>query len=197
MADWKIRRGDSEWPAESIAILQEWAKSGRLNGSDYIFNPILEKWMYAADVLELRSSLPQAPNTRDLSPSVSGGVPTSNRSGFDTRVFGVIILVIGLSLTVLGGVMFATNGRLTDQEAAALTPASTGGYWQRFEQNIFAGDAIIQENNRREVARHQATTMMLIGLPAVVIGGAIVASSKSQRSKYAGETPSAQGGSRP
>jgi uncharacterized membrane protein len=168
MAEWKIRRGDSEWPVESVAMLQDWARAGRIIGSDYIFNPVLGKWMYAADVLELRSQLAQAPNTGGSSPSVSERVPPSNRGGFDTNVFGVIILVIGLLLTVLGGVVSATNGRLTNE----------GTY--------------TYENERRLAARQQATTMILIGLPAIVIGGAIVASSKSQRSKYAGETPSAQ-----
>lgn len=53
MPEWKIKRGDSEFTAENDEALQLWAKEGRLVESDYVFNPTLQKWMYARETAEL------------------------------------------------------------------------------------------------------------------------------------------------
>lgn len=53
MSEWKVRRGDKEYPIADGATLIAWAKDGRVVPSDYIFNPILERWMYASEVGEL------------------------------------------------------------------------------------------------------------------------------------------------
>jgi hypothetical protein len=53
MAEWKLKRGEQEWPIRDAEMLREWASSGRLNPDDYVFNPVLAKWVYARDVAEL------------------------------------------------------------------------------------------------------------------------------------------------
>jgi HEAT repeat. len=97
MAGWKLRRGDSEWPVESIAILQEWARSGRVNRSDYVFNPILEKWMYAEEVIELRALIATTPT----SPNQGGLNSKASQPLRPMIAIGGILFVIGIALIAL------------------------------------------------------------------------------------------------
>lgn len=100
MPDWKLRRGDSEWPIESIAMLQEWATSGRVTGSDYVFNPILEKWMYAEEVIELRALIANTGHSRKPS---SAQVATSGAAvpRKTPLAIGIIIVVVGIALIII------------------------------------------------------------------------------------------------
>lgn len=52
MSGWKMRRGDDEYPVESVDALRAWAAEGRIAADDYVYNPILDKWMYAKEVAE-------------------------------------------------------------------------------------------------------------------------------------------------
>lgn len=54
MADWKLRRGEQEWRVKDAGMLKEWVSQGKIESSDYVFNPILNKWMYATEVAEIR-----------------------------------------------------------------------------------------------------------------------------------------------
>lgn len=53
MAEWKIRRGDDEFTAPDVETLRGWAAEGRVVGSDYVMNPMLNRWMYASEAVEL------------------------------------------------------------------------------------------------------------------------------------------------
>ncbi|HJP59242.1 MAG TPA: hypothetical protein VJ865_04570 [Gemmatimonadaceae bacterium] len=52
MSAWKIRRGSEESDLDD-ARLREWAVAGRIADADYVYNPTLERWMYAKDVAEI------------------------------------------------------------------------------------------------------------------------------------------------
>jgi hypothetical protein len=54
MAEWRIKRGEEEFIAPDTVTLQEWAKSQRVRPDDYVFNPTLQRWMYARDAAELQ-----------------------------------------------------------------------------------------------------------------------------------------------
>jgi len=119
MADWKLRRGDSEWPIESIAMLQEWARSGRVSTSDYVFNPILEKWMYAEDLKELEAVLTNTGNSRNTSHpilSTTGGAVTPKASsakkpGWQHKI------AIGITMIIIGVALITISPRLVSQRA--------------------------------------------------------------------------------
>lgn len=88
---WKIRRGDTEYPVAGVDQLREWAAAGNVGPDDYVWNPILEKWMYARDTAEVGPIL-----TRRKS---SGGMK-----------LGVLMILFGILLAIiepfLGSVLF-------------------------------------------------------------------------------------------
>jgi hypothetical protein len=51
---WQVKRGETII-VESVEVtaLREWASKGNLAPDDYVFNPILNQWMYAKDAAEL------------------------------------------------------------------------------------------------------------------------------------------------
>ena len=53
---WRIRIGDQEYAAASLQELQGWHSAGRFTDTDYVYNPILGKWLYAAEVAELKKA---------------------------------------------------------------------------------------------------------------------------------------------
>jgi hypothetical protein len=101
MAEWRVRRGDSEWPVESFAALQDSAMAGRLNESDYIFNPVLAKWMYAHEVLELRGSIAHAPNTGSTRPDEQKHAPSSQDRVVGRSWEGLIILIVAVAMIIV------------------------------------------------------------------------------------------------
>jgi hypothetical protein len=119
MAEWKVRRGDSELPVESVARLQEWARSGRLSSSDYIFNPILEKWMYAEDVLEIRplfTHTATSQNTSSTPPTTAGAPvalkpPSAKKSDWRQKI------AVGITAIIVGIVLITISPRLVTERA--------------------------------------------------------------------------------
>ena len=55
MAEWQIKRGESQFAAPDLETLQAWARSGNIVQTDYVFNPVLQQWMYAKDLGELQA----------------------------------------------------------------------------------------------------------------------------------------------
>lgn len=55
MAEWEVKRGDDEWPVADVQMLREWARTGRVSPTDYVYNPTLGRWIYASEVKELES----------------------------------------------------------------------------------------------------------------------------------------------
>lgn len=55
---YRLKRGEQEFQVRGgIARLQEAARLGRVVPSDYVYNPVLERWMYARDMAELQGQL--------------------------------------------------------------------------------------------------------------------------------------------
>lgn len=54
---YRLKRGEQEYQIRGLARLQEAARIGRVVPSDYVFNPVLERWMYARDMAELQGQL--------------------------------------------------------------------------------------------------------------------------------------------
>ena len=53
MGEWKLKRGEQEWPIRDVAMLREWASGKRIVANDYVLNPTLNRWMLASEVPEL------------------------------------------------------------------------------------------------------------------------------------------------
>jgi len=51
---YRLKRGEAEFHVPGLDRLREYARSGRVVASDYVFNPVLERWMYARDMAELQ-----------------------------------------------------------------------------------------------------------------------------------------------
>lgn len=51
---YRLKRGEEEFQVPSLERLREYARAGRVVDSDYVYNPVLERWMYARDMAELQ-----------------------------------------------------------------------------------------------------------------------------------------------
>ena len=52
--NWKTRQPDgAEQTIGTLAALKEWASAGRIVKTDYVWNPIVQRWQLAADTIEL------------------------------------------------------------------------------------------------------------------------------------------------
>jgi hypothetical protein len=54
---WIVQRDGNETSVPNTESLKGWAKRGGVKPSDLVFHPVLQRWMYAQDVLELRDCL--------------------------------------------------------------------------------------------------------------------------------------------
>jgi hypothetical protein len=75
MSGWAIKRGAREVPIPDEATLRKWADEGRFNPSDLIFHPDLQRWLYAQDVLEIRSAF-QKTDVTTASPETPSTAPS-------------------------------------------------------------------------------------------------------------------------
>lgn len=50
---WKVKVGTDEQPVSGPAEIAELVKAGKANAETYVWNPVLQKWLYARDVAEL------------------------------------------------------------------------------------------------------------------------------------------------
>ena len=86
MSEWKVRRGEQEWPADDAATLRAWAESGKIVGSDYVFNPILQKWVYASEIAEINDIFANRKEKTDLE--------KLNKSSLGLGCLGVLLLFL-------------------------------------------------------------------------------------------------------
>jgi hypothetical protein len=112
--DWAVRIDNHDYPAENLDMVRAWAREGRLKSSHYVFNPTLQKWMYARDVEELRSDV----STTVSVPKGSTHICTTCRHVGKpvTRVKGSILIEIALWLLLLIPGLIYSIWRLTSKE---------------------------------------------------------------------------------
>ncbi|HXH37161.1 MAG TPA: hypothetical protein VNN08_00895 [Thermoanaerobaculia bacterium] len=51
---WLIQRGSSQFTAPDAATFEEWVAAGRIAEDDYVYNPILARWLLARETPEFR-----------------------------------------------------------------------------------------------------------------------------------------------
>ena len=54
-----IKRGDQVYKAPNLALIQEWARLGKVSPKDYIYFPKFKKWLSVALAPSLMSLIPQ------------------------------------------------------------------------------------------------------------------------------------------
>lgn len=54
--EWIVKIGETEYKTNSIDELCQWYRTGRVRPEHYVFNPILQRWLYAREVEELRGA---------------------------------------------------------------------------------------------------------------------------------------------
>jgi len=68
-------------PIPDETTLREWANEGRFNPGDLIFHPLLDRWLYARDVLEIRDAVEKsAARLREI----EGAIGESKESALPT-----------------------------------------------------------------------------------------------------------------
>jgi hypothetical protein len=125
MAGWMVRIDDKDYPAQSIDELRAWALAGRIQSGHYVYNPTLEKWLYARDVEELKPVMNAAQKTPTPSrlnkPMATWAIPVillglgawvfwdqPNPFGIDQLTFAPMLLLAAVLITVIG---FRRNSR--------------------------------------------------------------------------------------
>jgi hypothetical protein len=99
MADWKMRQPDGdEQIVGSLETLLEWTSAGKIVKTDYVWNPILQKWSHAMDVIELRG----------IVGSVRG--VSSTRHGCGISAFLVLVGLVGMAFSPMLGAFVAVVG---------------------------------------------------------------------------------------
>lgn len=86
VSEWKLRRGNDEWPVGDVAMLRQWTEAGKVSPSDYVFNPILQKWVYANEVAEINEIFAGRKTKSDLE--------KLNKSSLGLGCLGVLLLFL-------------------------------------------------------------------------------------------------------
>lgn len=105
--DWVVKVSEAEYRARSIDEVKEWYSERRISDENYVFHPILQKWMYVKDLEELswlRDERQDAMKPSMASTSVHNGpirvrtaedsFLTRSRGCGDIVVFGPIVGIV-------------------------------------------------------------------------------------------------------
>lgn len=100
--EWKVRKDNQEFPCCDIATLKQWARDGRIQREDYVFNPVLGQWLYARDAAELQPHFGRKERTAEASRLNGLGL-----------AFGIGGMVVAMINAPLGGLLFVIGLVLT------------------------------------------------------------------------------------
>jgi hypothetical protein len=112
MTGWLLKRGSEEYPIPGgPEELQRWAIAGKVRAEDYVYNPVLEKWMYARDTAEVAGilqNMTKGAATRSgcglgILLMILGGV-----IGLLSPTFGGLIALVGLVVCIAAVVKSST-----------------------------------------------------------------------------------------
>jgi hypothetical protein len=102
--DWKLKQGSQETAIDGVATLKRWTTEGRIQRDDYVFNPVLGKWLYAKDTVEIQ----------ELFSAKDKGKEAGRLNGLGLT-FGIGGLLLGLvpGLEFVGGLLLLIGIVLT------------------------------------------------------------------------------------
>jgi hypothetical protein len=90
---WKVKRGQDEYPCPDTPTLKQWASQGLIAVDDYIFNPVLNQWLYARDVAEIQGVFGKQVKAEKAK--------TAQNAAIGFAIVGVLFLLIAPPLGVL------------------------------------------------------------------------------------------------
>ena len=98
-----LKRGGLDIPVKDVNQLRKLATEGGINPSDYVFNPVLNQWMYAKDAAELASVFTTAGKNESAN--------TLNKAGMGFGIVGIVLCMTPLmplgALLVLVGIVLS------------------------------------------------------------------------------------------
>lgn len=110
MAQWLVTQGDNQFPVDGIAELKQLAQSGSLRLGDLIQPPGANDWVYAAEVPDLASLLPDDDDDDD-DLGYSRGMAAA-------AVTGIMVMGLGfVSLLGVGAILFFVQQLPSGDEA--------------------------------------------------------------------------------
>ena len=110
MAQWLVTQGDNQFPVDGIAELKQLAQSGSLRLGDLIQPPGANDWVYAAEVPDLASLLPEDDDDDD-DLGYSRGMAAA-------AVTGIMVMGLGfVSLLGVGAILFFVQQLPSGDEA--------------------------------------------------------------------------------
>lgn len=126
----RVKRDGQELIASNIEELKAWVRDDKVSLSDYLYNPILRRWMYVKELAEidsvvrLRESSKQAKQYNRMSFIFAGlGVLML----FLIPPIGVILLAIGVVLSIMYYVQRSGSNSKKSRVSAALLALFFGG----------------------------------------------------------------------
>lgn len=104
---WKTREPDGpEQTVGTLTTLKEWAAAGRITKTDYVWNPILQRWQLAMDTTELNGIVGSVRGVSSQRHAIGGAAAMV--------LFGLIgmafIPIIGAFVAFVGLIMFVIIG---------------------------------------------------------------------------------------
>ena len=107
--EWTVKVNDTEYNAPSTEILRQWYSEGRLTTASYIFHPLMQKWMYATEVEELRELMRPV---RSWSPGVAAllsllipGAGQIYKGRVGAGLLWLLFVAIGYAMLVVPGLV--------------------------------------------------------------------------------------------
>jgi hypothetical protein len=113
MEEWKLRRNDQEYPVGNVEMLRSWTLQGNVAESDYVYNPVLQRWMYARELAEIADIFHN--RQRPVQPAKGG-------TSLATIGCAAVLLIV-----MIGVVMNAITGG-SDGSGTSAVGRSTRGY---------------------------------------------------------------------
>jgi hypothetical protein len=129
---WIVNREGQEFVAQSIDELRRWHLDGRLSDADYVYHPVMNQWVYVADLRELRSVPLPGPIAPLPVVIVNKKRPTRLLGCMVFISFGVVIALAvkfddARSARRRDEVQVAEQSQLTERREAALTAVKALG----------------------------------------------------------------------
>lgn len=116
---WKISIQGSEYEAADVQELKEWFRLGRLPRDAYVFHPVLQRWMYPAELEELKDVSPGGP------PPAMTPPPKQSSSILNTRVSGCTgCLILLAALYGIGFLLWFFAGSSTNSSRTGSSQSS-------------------------------------------------------------------------
>lgn len=123
MGDWIIRIGDTEHRTRTTEDLRQWRREGRIPDGAYIFHPLLERWLYAREVEELKGVLDSAPSLHPPVTTGSGSSLTANTKKSSGCLILIVIVAVLWFITSASESCSRSRARGRSAEAAKLEEA--------------------------------------------------------------------------